>query len=107
MTKKAPRARTARRTSERVVARATSKLDQLATELPGGAPARPFNVTAASIVEVRARAIRCLACDGETELKAHEADVHAGEVLRRLDLSCRGCHAPRRVWFRVTASLPS
>jgi hypothetical protein len=100
---KAPRARTARRAAEQQVRRLVRKLDRLQEDLPGGAPARPLAVTSASVVEVRARAERCLACQGELTLGAHEADGPADRQLRRVDLVCAACRRPRRLWFRIEA----
>jgi hypothetical protein len=98
---KAPRARTARRAAEQEVRRLVRKLDRLQEDLPGGAPARPLAVTSASVVEVRARAERCLACHGELTLRAHEADGPTDGQLRRVDLVCASCRRPRRLWFRI------
>lgn len=98
---KAPRARTARRAAEQQVRRLVRKHDRLEEDLPGGTPARPLAVTSASVVEVRARGQRCLACQGELTLGAHEADGRADGQLRRVDLVCASCRRPRRLWFRI------
>jgi hypothetical protein len=98
---KTRRARTVRRAAEQEVRRLVRKLDRLEGELPGGAPARPLSVTSASVVEVRARAERCLACQGELSLRAHEADGTAERRLRRVELVCASCRRPRRLWFRI------
>lgn len=97
---KSPRPRTARRAAEQEVRRLVRKLDRLESDLPGGAPARPLAVSSASVVEVRARAERCLACQGELALRAHEADG-PDRQLRRVDLMCTACRRPRRLWFRI------
>src|SRR4051812_34758727 len=94
------RPRTARRAAEQEVRRLVRKLDRLDSDLPGGAPARPLAVTSASVVEVRARAERCLACQGELSLHTHDADG-PDRQLRRVDLVCAACRRPRRLWFRI------
>jgi len=101
--KKPPRARTVRRAAENDVRKLGRKLDRLETELPGGSPGRPLAVTSASVVEVRARAERCLACEGELKLRAHEAETAAASPgqLRRVDLTCASCRRPRRLWLRI------
>jgi len=111
MSKKPPRPRAARRAAAQANRRAVERVEKLGTQLPGGAPEQPLRVTSASVVEVRARAARCLVCDGELELRAHlaEADAPAGvrRDLRRVELACRACGRPRRLWFRVEPVLPS
>ena len=99
--KKTPRARTLRRAVEQNVRRLGRKLDRLEGELPGGSPARPLAVTSASVVEVRARAERCLACEGALTIRAHEAEAAPGALLRRVDLVCGACGRARRLWFRI------
>jgi hypothetical protein len=107
MAKKTPRPRTRRRAAEQDLRRLGHKLDRLGTELPGGAPARPIGVTSASVVEIRARAARCLTCDGELVLSAHDAEGAAGAQLRRVDLVCAGCRKPRSLWFRIEGATPN
>ena len=101
MAKKPPRPRTLRRAAAQSGQRAAERLERMAAQLPGGSPAHPLGVTSASVVEVRARAMRCLACDGELELQAHVADETDGASTRRVELACRRCHARRRLWFRI------
>ena len=105
MTKKPPRPRAARRAAAQASRRAVDRVEKLGTQLPGGAPERPLCVTSASVVEVRARAARCLVCDGELELRAHRAQPEGAGDLRQVELSCRGCGRPRRLWFRVEPTL--
>lgn len=109
MTKKPPRPRTARRATAQLSRRAIEKVQRLGTQLPGGAPEQPLRVTSASVVEIRARGTRCLVCDGELELRAHVSETevpgdHPGD-LRRVDLSCRACGRPRRLWIRIEPPL--
>jgi len=105
MTKKPPRPRAARRAAAQANRRAVERLEKLGTQLPGGAPEQPLRVTSASVVEVRARAARCLMCDGELELRAHVAEPGGPGDLRRVELTCRACGRSRRLWFRVEPAL--
>jgi len=105
MTKKPPRPRTARRAAAQVSRRAVERVERLGTQLPGGAPEQPLRVTSASVVEVRARAMRCLVCEGELELRAHLAEPEGPGDLRRVELSCRACGRARRLWFRIEPPL--
>jgi len=105
MAKKTPRARTARRAAQQVTRRAVERIERLADQLPGGAPQHPLRVSSASVVEVRARAARCLVCDGALELRGHAAEAAASDDLRRVELSCRSCGRERRMWFRIEAAV--
>jgi len=105
MTKKPPRPRAARRAAAQANRRAVERVEKLGTQLPGGAPDQPLRVTSASVVEVRARAARCLVCDGELELRAHVSDGGSPGDLRRVELVCRACGRLRRLWFRVEPAL--
>ena len=102
--KKPPRARTLRRAAANDVHKLRRKLDRLEAELPGGSPARPVAVASASVVEVRARTERCLACEGELTIRAHEAERGASSArdqIRRVDLTCSSCRRPRSLWLRI------
>ncbi|HEY4187957.1 MAG TPA: hypothetical protein VGP07_22975 [Polyangia bacterium] len=101
MAKKTQRPRTARRASAQADRRAIERLENLATQLPGGAPAHPRTVASASVIEVLARATRCLLCDGELELQAHVAEEMDRENTRRVELVCKRCRGQRRLWFRI------
>jgi hypothetical protein len=108
MSKKAPRARVERRERKREMIRATERMEKLAEELPGATRERPLTVASASVIDVRARTARCLRCDGELEPRGDDhATAPSGALLRRVDLVCRLCHAPRAIWFQVAPSLPS
>jgi len=107
MAKRDERPRTARRAQARTLGKATEKLSRLAAELPGARPETALSVTSAAVVEPRARAHRCVFCDGELELTEHRVAAHAGELLREVELRCRLCHTPRRLFFRVAPPLPA
>ena len=101
MAKKPSRPRTARRAAAQLSRRAVEKIERLGTHLPGGAPQQPLRVTSASVVEIRARATRCLVCEGELELRGHVSEAGDPGDLRRVELSCRACGRARRLWFRI------
>ncbi|HEX2658531.1 MAG TPA: hypothetical protein VHU40_09670 [Polyangia bacterium] len=104
-TKKATRPRTQRRAAEEARRRLETKLGRLAEALPGGSPERPLQVVSASVIEVRAKALPCLVCQGELELTAHTAAGSAADPLRCVELLCRSCRRTRRAWFRVARPL--
>ena len=105
MTKKPPRPRAARRAAAQATRRAVERVEKLGAQLPGGDPEQPLRVSSASVIEVRARGARCLVCDGELELRAHASEADAEGDLRRVELACRACGRPRRLWFRVEPAL--
>jgi hypothetical protein len=74
---------------------------------PGGAPERPIVVESAAVIEGRARDSRCAVCEAELDLEEHEVATHAGQSLRRVKLTCRECHTPRVIWFKLAPRLPS
>jgi hypothetical protein len=94
------RPRTERRQAERALRKDVGARQRLAASGPGGAADRPLVVASASVIEGRARSIPCIQCGGELELRQHRAEA-AG--LRRVELVCRLCHAPRDLWFRIEA----
>jgi hypothetical protein len=97
-----PRPRRKRREQERTLLKVVKRTESLADKLPGGSPENPIEVTSASVVETRARAARCIQCDGEFDLRGDRASSTPRGVLRAIDVSCRQCHTPRTLWFRVT-----
>ena len=101
--KKKPRARTVRRIAERDARRLVLVREQLALIQPGGSPERPIEVPSAAVVESRARSKPCPQCEGELEVKDHQRE--AG--LRVVTLTCRQCHAPRQLWFRIVEDGPN
>jgi hypothetical protein len=104
---KPKRSRTERREAERALRKDVVARERLATAAPGGARDRPLVVTSASVIESMARSTPCVQCGGELELRDHAAPADGGGKLRRLQLVCRLCHAPRELWFKVEAPLPS
>jgi hypothetical protein len=96
-----PRLRRQRRAQERELRKQVRLREGLAAQLPGGSAERPIDVASASIVEGKARAIPCIQCEGDLELRGERAVSTARGVLREIALACRRCHAPRTLWFRV------
>jgi hypothetical protein len=98
---RAPRPRRERREHERALRKTVRTTERLAEQLSGATPEHPIEVAAPSVVEIKARAIRCPQCGGELEIHGDRADSTPRGVLRALELVCRRCHAPRSLWFRV------
>jgi hypothetical protein len=103
--------KTSPRNERRAAARDADKLardrEKLARLEPGGAPERPVDVESASQIEPHALAMRCLRCDGANRLVEHAAETVDGARLRAARMACARCGAPRTLWFRIAAHLPS
>jgi len=98
------RKRTVLREAERGAAKLLAAREKLAALEEGGSTDRPIAVPSASLVEPRALATRCLACEGALELVEHRA-VHAGGTLvREVVARCRTCGRARTQWLRVLPS---
>jgi hypothetical protein len=102
-----PRPRSERRAQERALRKTVRQTEQLAAQLPGGAPERPIDVGAASVVEVKARATPCPQCGGELQITGDRADATPRGLLREIALACRLCHTPRTIWFRIATGGPN
>ena len=72
--------------------------ERLASLLPGGSPDRALVVTSASVIEVRTAAIPCPQCGGHYRVEEH---TRPWAGIRRVDVTCRYCSAPRTLWFRI------
>jgi hypothetical protein len=101
--KKPKRARVERREQQRGLRKDVRAREKLAAQAPGGAPAQAITVTSASVIEGQARSMPCVQCGGTLDIEAHDADPHAGQLLRVVRAVCRLCHTRRRIWFRVEA----
>ena len=99
-----PRPRRQRREKARALRKAVQRLDTLADKIPGGSPATPMVVTGASTIETKARAARCVRCEGELDLLGEDTTVVPRGLLRRIDTTCRSCHAHRALWFLIALS---
>ncbi|HEY2900836.1 MAG TPA: hypothetical protein VGL59_09695 [Polyangia bacterium] len=96
-----PRPRRQRREQARTLRKAVQRLDTLADKIPGGSAVTPFVVASASTIETKARAARCVRCEGELDRLGEDTSVAARGILRRVDTACRTCHAHRSLWFLI------
>lgn len=103
MTKKPKRARTARREADREQQKLGSAARRLHELEPGGSPDHPLEVPTPSVVEVDATSRRCGACGGETRLVDHTVAEHDGRRLRVVRVTCKGCRAEWRWFYRIAA----
>ena len=101
MSKSKKRPRAIERENRRALGKLAHKLDALAADSPGGSQQRALPVSSASVIDNKARAFRCGRCEGELELRDHQAEFQGSIQFRRVDLVCRSCFHPRRVWFRL------
>ena len=107
MTKPPARPRKKRRADHRTTRKTVRQKQRLMTVLPGCAAEHPLEVSTAAVVEVQARPIACIHCNGELSLRGDRASSTPRGVLRELEMVCRLCHAPRHLWFRIAPRLPS
>lgn len=100
--KRTPRLRTVERrhrlVSEKLVRAKSALLDLEA----GGRAAHPLDVSTPSVIEPKARSVRCPRCDEPFELAGHEAHADEHGRLREAKLECRYCGLGRSLWFRIT-----
>jgi hypothetical protein len=96
-----PRPRRARRERDRALRKQVRRTEALAGGLPGASPERPIDVVSASVIEGKARAMPCVQCGGDVELRGDRATSTPRGILREIALACRRCHAPRTLWFRI------
>ena len=86
---------------------------KLASLEPGGAPARPIEVSSASAVEPHAEGMPCAACGVPgVRVEEHAArtlrDERGGERrLRIARVVCPRCGTRRDVFFRLAEALPN
>lgn len=80
-----------------------SDRELLVSLLPGGARERPLKVTSAAVIEPRVGSMNCY-CGGEYRIHEHEM---AASSVRRVDVTCRLCSAPRSFWFRIVTPEPN
>jgi hypothetical protein len=91
------RPRTARRALGRKLEKLATDREKLARMEPGGSPARPLEITSASVVEARAEREACFACDGAMRCKEHRVE----KGLRVATVECKECGRERRHYFRL------
>jgi hypothetical protein len=78
--------------------------ERLAALSPGGSRERPMPVASSSVVEVRTNALACPRCGGGYRIHEHVAPASG---IRRVDVTCRHCSAPRSLWFRLVSYEPN
>lgn len=98
------RPRTARRIAERDARKLVRDKERLFTLSAGGTAERPIDVPTTSVIELRVEAMPCAQCEGPYRIREHAAPS-AG--LRRVDVTCRQCGAPRSLWFRIVTDEPN
>jgi hypothetical protein len=94
-------ARAERRAQARAAEKLATQRERLARLEVGGAPEHPLVVESASQVEVNARLLRCVRCDGSYRVDEHLAETIDGQRLRAAKLVCLACGAHRSVYFRI------
>jgi hypothetical protein len=102
MAKKPKRARTVRRVAEREAVSLARDRERLFALDPGGSPEHPIDVSAVSVIELRACSVACPRCNGEHRVDEHAAvTTEHGARLREVRLACRECRSRRSLWFRL------
>ncbi len=103
---KKQRARTDKRIRERAAKKLVHAREELASLEPGGSDERPIVVETSSVIEVKARAMRCPQCDGETKIVEHRAPRdEGGRAMRAVDVECLLCGTKRTRWFEIRVPL--
>ena len=105
--KKKPSPRTARRTADRAASKLADARTRLAALEEGGSPARPIEITSASLVELTATSRPCPRCDGALRVEEHAARTIDGVPLRLAHVRCPTCGHARTVYLRIVTTLPS
>jgi hypothetical protein len=99
------------RSQRRAQQRASDKLirqrRKLAELEPGGSAGRPLELASASLVEPRAEAAACLACNGPVQTIEHRAEKLGGRRLRIARVRCRQCGNERVHYFKLSPAEPS
>jgi len=98
------RPRVSRREAERAAKKLVQDREKLALLSPGGARDRPMVVTSSAVIEPRVEGMPCIQCGGQYRVREHEAPASG---LRRVEVTCRQCSAPRTLWFRLSPDDPN
>jgi hypothetical protein len=98
------RSRTERRVQERAARKLVRDREKLFELSIGGSSERPIPVESAAVIEIRVEAMPCPQCEGQFRIREH---VSEGSGLRRVDVTCRQCSAPRSLWFRLVSNEPN
>lgn len=78
--------------------------ERLAALLPGGSRDRPIELGSAAVIEPRVGSMNCPHCGSTYRIDEHE---RAASGVRRVDVTCRRCAAPRSIWFRLVPVEPN
>ncbi len=106
--KKTPRMRTVRRASDRELEKLGDAREKLTRLEAGGSPARPREVTTASVIEGQARSAGCArGCEGESRIVEHTAETIDGARLRVLTTECPRCGRKRKIFFHLRTEAPN
>lgn len=98
------RPRTQRRVDERNAKKLVRDRERLFALTTGGSRERPIEVDSTSVIEVRVESLPCPQCEGQYRIREHVAPASG---IRRVDVTCRQCSAPRSLWFRLVSSEPN
>ena len=98
------RKRVSRRAEERAARRLVRDRERLAALSRGGSAEHPIGIPSAAMVETRVRNASCPQCEGTYRIVEHTSPVSG---LRRVDVRCQQCGAPRALWFRLVSDEPS
>jgi hypothetical protein len=101
------RKRTERREAERAASKLAEQREKLFLVSDGGAEERPIEVVSASLVEPKALAVSCPACDGALKLVSHDAVARGPLTLRAARMQCARCGVRRTIWFHVVRPRPN
>jgi hypothetical protein len=100
----AKRPRIQRRVDERNAKKLVRDRERLFELSVGGSRERPIDVPSTSVIELRTEAMPCAQCGGQYRIREHEAPASG---IRRVDVTCRICSAPRSLWFRLVSTKPN
>ncbi len=99
------RPRIQRRVEERAARKLVRDKERLFELSVGGSQERPIEVPSTSVIELRVEDMMpCIQCTGQYRIRAHEAPASG---VRRVDVTCRHCGAPRSLWFRIVSDEPN
>jgi hypothetical protein len=96
--------RTARRMRERADRQLVRDREKLSALAPGGSAEHPIDVPSPAVIEPRVSALRCPQCDRGYKLDDHQSPAPG---LRVISVTCRLCHVPRQIWFRLVSLDPN
>lgn len=100
----AKKTRALRREAERKAQKLNRDLERLAGLSIGGAPERPFKITAPSEVEVHVESAKCPLCEGRLKLEEHAAETIEGSRLRIARVVCDRCGVRRAIYFQLASA---